>query len=722
MTGFRNLRRLFAAAGLAAVEILLVVGIATVPAFAADKEPLKISPQALEQIGLVLDRKAHLTTAQRKIDFHLEAALEMQRGTLPPAVRLFRADPQRKRDMTGRDLVDVEGQVTEPLLAAIRQLGGEIVGSFPRFGSIRAWVPAGEIERLADLPAVRAIRAASVPIERPVVNGEVADDTAGDIAHRADLARQVFGVDGAGHAVGVLSDGVASLAALQQAGALPEVTVLPGQAGNRSEGTAMLEIVHRLAPGARLFFATGFNGEASFAQNILALHAAGCDILVDDISYRTSPVFQDGVVAQAVREVTRDGVAYFSSAGNVGNLTHHKAGLWEGDFAASDQEIPGVAGVVHRFGASVSNGVRRAATVTLQWSDPFGASSNDYDVCVLSADLTQVLDCSANVQDGHGNPFEQIQTFDPGERIVIVKAASAAPRYLHLNTHGAGLLEISTAGQLYGHPAVESAFAVAAVDVATARRGPFMGGAANPVETYSSDGPRRIFYDPNGAPITPGNFLSTGGKLILKPDLAAADKVTVRTPGFSPFPGTSAAAPHVAAIAALVLEKSPRLTLAQLREALTTTAIDIEQPGPDRNSGAGIVDGFAAVEKAFSLTPLPDCADTAPLLELLGGRFTAALAWRVAARGLQGCGRPIPISSQAGIYWFFAPGLPEVLVKIVDGCQVNGRHWIFVAGATSAEYELSVQDRQSGQSQLFRHAGGSLPVALRDAETFSVCP
>jgi hypothetical protein len=209
--------------------------------------------------------------------------------------------------------------------------------------------------------------------------------------------------------------------------------------------------------------------------------------------------------------------------------------------------------------------------------------------------------------------------------------------------------------------------------------------------------------------------------LILKPDLAAADNVTVQTPGFSPFGGTSAAAPHAAAIAALVLEKSPGLTPSQLREALTTTALDIEQPGPDRNSGAGIVDALAAVQKAFSLAPLPTCAD-APSLQLQGGRFAATLAWRLADLGLEGCGQPLPISSQAGAYWFFAPSLPEVLTKVIDGCAVNGRHWIFVAGATNAEYELSIKDQKTGLTRVFRHAGGSLPVTLADTAAFPECP
>ena len=51
------------------------------------------------------------------------------------------------------------------------------------------------------------------------------------------------------------------------------------------KGTAMLEIVHDIAPGAQLFFATGRNGFTSFAQNIRDLRTAGCDIIIDDFFF-----------------------------------------------------------------------------------------------------------------------------------------------------------------------------------------------------------------------------------------------------------------------------------------------------------------------------------------------------------------------------------------------------------------------------------------------------
>jgi hypothetical protein len=95
-------------------------------------------------------------------------------------------------------------------------------------------------------------------------------------------------------------------------------------------------------------------------------------------------------------------------------------------------------------------------------------------------------------------------------------------------------------------------------------------------------GPRKIFYNPDGTPITPGNvlFATNGGITLLKPDVTAADGVFAKTPGFLPFFGTSAA---------LVKSANPALTNGQIYTILTTTALDTMTPGADRNSGHGIV-------------------------------------------------------------------------------------------------------------------------------------
>src|SRR5262249_35081824 len=152
---------------------------------------------------------------------------------------------------------------------------------------------------------------------------------------------------------------------------------------------------------------------------------------------------------------------------------------------------------------------------------------------------------------------------------------SGASRFLHLVT-SRGKLSYSTGGATRGHAAATNAFCVAAVNALSAFPGPFIAGNANPAETFSSDGPRRVFFNADGSPITPGNYSSTGGAVRQKPDLAAADGVMTYVWGFytgyGPFYGTSAAAPHAGAIAALLLSYDHTLTPNQIRAALTNPA------------------------------------------------------------------------------------------------------------------------------------------------------
>jgi uncharacterized repeat protein (TIGR01451 family) len=436
----------------------------------------------------------------------------------------------------------------------------------------------------------------------------------GDVTHAADKARSRFRVTGTGVKVGVLSDGVDSLSASIASGDLPADTqVLPGQAGSGDEGTAMLEIVHDLAPNAQLAFATAVTSAESFADNIRALRAAGADIIVDDVVYYAESPFQDGPIAQSVIDVTNDGALYFSSAGNEQNVDDGTAGNYEGDFVSSGQTIGKFAGVAHDFapGAGVqaldpvSDDSAGVATI-LQWADPLGRSGNDYDLYAVAADGS-VLAFSNDVQNGDDDPFEGFFLPSGTLGLAVVKF-SGEDRYFQVTpfrgrfADKGGLTGYNTPGVTRGHSAVPAAYSVAAVpaDEPFPREiapgvpnppGPYPGvyTRAQKSETFTSDGPRRVFFNPDGSPITPGNFTSTGGAVRLKPDISAADGVATTAPGFDPFFGTSASAPHAAAIAALVLSGNPGIAPAEVRTALTSTAIDIELPGYDRDTGYGIV-------------------------------------------------------------------------------------------------------------------------------------
>ena len=590
---------------------------------------------AVRQIEELLAEKAQRTPAQRKVSSQLlDAAESAQRleteGTaqgpetegiaqrlettgitqrletegiaqqpsgVAVAARQQVADPDAERE---RVTVDIRADVTPVVLARIRSLGGTVINSVPKYRAIRAQLPLGSVARLTALAAVQSIRPADEAVTR-------ADTSEGDVAHQAKPARTTHGVTGTGIGIGVISDGVRTLAERQASGDLPaRVTVLPGQAGSGDEGTALLEIVHDLAPGAELYFATDNGGQARFAANIESLCEAGANVIVDDISYTREAAFQDDIVAQGVNAAVTDGCYFFSAVGNDGNLTDGTTGVWEGDYAAGTSLIVDgeTLGVRHDFGgAEEENPITGAfnGTMVLQWADPLGASANDYDLFLVDAD-GNVLVSSTDTQDGTQDPIESISLgfFRISDARLVVVKASGSDRYLRVHAFG-GRLGIQTAGNLYGHAAAENAVSVAMVDVRTAAGSGNVFNGTESVRTDNSDGPRRIFFQPDGTAITSGNFSSTGGKLLQKPDLTAATCVSTATPGFSTFCGTSAAAPHAAAIAALMLEAAggpDRVTLAQLRTGMTsgTAVLDIETTGFDRDSGYGIVMATGAVD------------------------------------------------------------------------------------------------------------------------------
>jgi hypothetical protein len=608
-----------------------------------------ISPEALAQIDALIAEKESRTGTALKMDSQLLYELKMQRGQ-PIANGVWYLETDVPYADDGRRILDVKAKATPETTAAITALGGTILSSAD--DNIRVQIALDSVEALAALPAVSFVqprqeavtgswtRASAIGANHRTAalkrllggafyhqgpgsniasnTGQGSRSSEGDVTHLGYAARAAFGGDGTGTKIGVLSDGVTNLAASQAAGDLGTVTVLPGQTGSGDEGTAMLEIIHDLAPGAQLYFATAFTSITSFANNIRALRTAGCDIIVDDVFYYAETPFQDGqtvasntnggVVIQAVNDVTAAGAMYFSSAGNSGNLNDGTAGVWEGDFVdGGPTAAPVPAGNrLHSFGGQNFNVLTSVSgnPITLYWADPLGGSANDYDLFRLNAAGTGISSSSTNIQSGTQDPYEAVSGGSTANaRIVIVKKASAAGRFLHLNTNRSRL-SIATIGTTHGHSAAANAYSVAATPALAAFPGPFR--TTNVVETFSSDGPRRVFFQPDGTPITPGNFSTTGGLLRQKPDITAADGVSVTgVGGFgSPFYGTSAAAPHAAAIAALLKSAKPTLTPADIRAALTSSALDIEAPGTDRDSGVGII----MANKAMLAAGIPGAA------------------------------------------------------------------------------------------------------------------
>lgn len=573
------------------ITVILIGCLVAAPAL-GQSTGLKAS--ALKQVKALVVEKRSWTRTERKISSRLLMEIKQRRNKdLRQALPELRTRIEVAPDDTVE--VDIQAEVSDALLNRIRGVGGRIINQHPGFGAIRAAVPIDRLDEIAARPSVRHIRPAERPILRKINTSE------GDVAHRADTTRSALGVQGTGVKACVLSDSVDALDSLQGSGDLPAVDVLDGQSGNpgTSEGTALLEIVYDLAPGATLGYATAFGGQAQFAQNILDLAADGCDVIVDDVFYFAEPVFQDGIIAQAVDTVVAQGALYFSSAGNAGNLNDGTSGVWEGPYNGTT--LPGsLTGEgfqsAHDFGGgSNSNQITDDPpfAITLHWNDPLGGSGNDYDLIIMDAALENIRTFSADFQNGDDDPYEGVNMSsenDVGKRIVVTLFTGDSDKIIHVNTLR-GELEHATDGQIGGHTGANGAFAVAAVNVASAGGGAFTGGGSNPVEIFSSDGPRQVFFEADGSPIE---------EVRQKPDIAAADGVSTATPGFNPFFGTSAAAPHAAAIAALIRELFPEISYRGMRRLVYASALDIESSGVDRDAGAGILDAQATLNAMIS--------------------------------------------------------------------------------------------------------------------------
>ncbi|MFQ5651214.1 MAG: S8 family serine peptidase [bacterium] len=470
---------------------------------------------------------------------------------------------------------------------------------------VQAWIPAEKIHHISAYAFVLFIRPPDYAIH---MTGSV--NTEGDTLLRAQDIRLEKGIDGTGARVGVISDGVDNRALAQAQGDLPSaIEVNPNLPGEGDEGTAMLEIVHDLAPGAELAFSGATTGmEMIDAIRFLANEAfagQGCDVIVDDLGFLGQPFFEDGPIAQVVEQTVAAGKTYVTAAGNQA-LAHYENSYFPGAL-----RISGVTRQVHDFGIAAGGRsdvgqsilVRRntSLTVVLQWNDPFASSANDYDLLIFDEGLTRILAISEETQEGKPEQFPiEFTTFENTQTTrrvnVVIRNLSADSRLLELHYSGENFTveEFNMPGGsiVPGQQSAKGAIAVGAISV----REP----GADEIEVFSSRGPARIFFPRE--------------EVRLKPDLTAVDgNLITGAGGFgqqaargSRFFGTSAAAPHAAAIAALLVAADPELSPADIRAALQSTAIDLGETGQDNTFGAGRIDALAAFVDAI------ETSDTTP--------------------------------------------------------------------------------------------------------------
>jgi hypothetical protein len=463
----------------------------------------------------------------------------------------------------------------------------------PTTGLVRAVVPYDRLDAVAGLSWVTALR----PSLRPQV--DVGPITAEGVPlHRADIA-QANGLTGAGQKVGAISDDVDSLAASVAQGELPaDVQVVKQAAYDGDEGTAMLEIIHDLAPGAKLAFATTGETLAEYVEAFHLLAAAGATLITEDIALDDEPAFQQGIGAATAESLAQHGIWVSSSAGNLGARHAPRVsavgtgrgpdgatGPFVGCPALPDNTV-NLRGTDNTYNLNLLPGATFLGT--LQWSEPRAiyptegqGGFTDLNLYVMDAAGTTCLAYSNAVQaNGVGDTIEQLiyqnttGVAQPVRLVVDVQGTSSAKsaplldlRWRALSAGVQTLDPPDRAGSL--NP--DSNYLGFATSAGAVNASVSVNPTTVPLESFSAAGPVQVITTtqcPGGVagPCTgvPGALRRTAPA----PNWAASDGVSVS--GVGPFGsgtcpttvqgqcrffGTSAAAPSAAGVAALIREE-----------------------------------------------------------------------------------------------------------------------------------------------------------------------
>ncbi|HEV7563665.1 MAG TPA: S8 family serine peptidase [Solirubrobacterales bacterium] len=550
--------------------------------------------------------------------------------------------------------------------------GGKVLDASTRYQTVTVAAKPEDLPALAAVDGVADVSEVLTPITRGADCGGLVRSE-GDTQLNGAGARTSWGVDGSGVTVGILSDSFDRAAAAvthapqdvvsgdlpgpgSPCGSSQPVGVLDDtESAGEDEGRAMAQIVHDLAPGAAIDFASAFGTQISFAENIRALANSGAKVIADDVGYFEEPFFQDGPVAVAINEVTAAGISYFTAAGNDNVVSGgNDVNSFEAPFASAGSCPLGVplaegsacadfnpgGGTDNAYDLTVAAG--QTVTLDLQWAEPWGGVATDLDAYLLSGSGTVLAKSNARNVTQTQRPYEILSWENEAKSPVNVALAiprfsgSASPRlkFVQLGNGGQGVVPTPTqyatsspgatiGPTIIGHSGARSAISTGAV---------FFADSSAP-EQYSSRGPAIHFFGPviGTAPAPP-----IGEDVISKPDLVATDcgvttffATFVKSEGRWRFCGTSAAAPHAAAVAALMLQANPGAGAAQIRAALSATASPVGTSGPTE-VGAGLVNAFAAVNAvalpptiAFTAAPQALSRERRPTIQFTANRPVA---------------------------------------------------------------------------------------------------
>ena len=459
----------------------------------------------------------------------------------------------------------------------------------------------------------------------------------------------------------------------------------PEQLPFTDEGRAIMQIVHAVAPAANLAFHTAVDSEADFATGIqqLAASPVNAKVIDDDVGYPDEPFFQDGLIAQAVNTVAAQGVTYFSSAANEGTNSYENTTpvfSIAGTGSQSNEKLLNFDASGQTASVTLPLSIPKLAPgefifLIVQWDQPFvtgapksGGATGSLDICVQGNTADVVTDnnsfpnsvtCTGGSTVGQ-DPVQMLIIGSPASATALTAAESVtitiglvngtvAPGRVKfvLGDDGAGATINSqfatNSPTLQGHPGAAGA---AAVGAAFYFNTPQCGATSPTLEAFSSTGGDPILFDVTGTRLaTPVvrnkpdfvgpdgvNNTMLGAPLSDEADTTLVNAVNATSisgckdnESFPSFSGTSAAAPHAAGAAALMLQASPNMTPATVIANLQNTAVAMNNPGNTTyNFAAG--HGFLDINAAFALFPVQVVSATVSPSVVIPGQ-TSTLTW-----------------------------------------------------------------------------------------------